>query len=79
MADKIQWEYHIEVLGSAFRSPKREDIVAYLNQVGEDGWDAINLHQPQNTNRIWITMKRPMTAETRRQRSWPADSWGPDR
>jgi hypothetical protein len=75
MPEKIQWEYHIEVLGSTFKSLKPEQIETALNEFGEMGWDVINLHQPQNSNRIWVAMKRPVTPATRRRRDRFEESW----
>jgi len=75
MADNSQWEYHIEVLGSVFRSPKPEQIEASLNEFDEDGWEVVSLHQLNNSNKIWVTMKRQLTPAIRRQRNRPEDSW----
>ena len=77
MPEITQWEHHIEELGSFFRSPKREEITAYLNQVGEDGWEVASLYQLQNSNKVWVTLKRPLTPDVLRRRrrteSWSAD------
>ena len=75
MPEKIQWEYHIEVLGSTFKSLKPEQIETALNEFGEMGWEVINLHQPQNSNRIWIVMRRPVTPATRRRYDRFDESW----
>jgi hypothetical protein len=75
MSDNVQWEYHIEVIGSAFRSPKPETIEDFINQVGEEGWEVVNLHQPHNGNKVWVTLKRPLTLDTRRRRSRPESDW----
>ena len=77
MADNTQWEHHIEELGSFFRSPKREDIIAYLNRVGEDGWEVASLVQIQNSNKFWVALKRPLTSDAVRRRR-RADSWSAD-
>lgn len=74
MAEKIQWEYRIEVLGSAFRGVKVEDLGACISQAGEDGWEVVSVHQPQNSNRLWVTMKRQLTSDTRR-RSRLEETW----
>ena len=74
MSDKNQWEHHIEELGSFFRSPKRDEIVEYLDQVSQDGWEVVSLIQLQNSNKIWITMKRPLSSEDARRRR-RAESW----
>jgi hypothetical protein len=75
MSRNIQWEYHIEVIGSAFRSPKPEEMEAFLNQIGEEGWEVINLHHPNNSNKVWVTMKRPLTIDIRRRRTRPDWDW----
>lgn len=75
MAEDVQWEYKIEVLGSAFRSPKAEAVQEALNHFGEEGWEAVSLHQSHNSNPIWITMKRRLTLNTRRRRSRPDEQW----
>lgn len=75
MSGNTQWEYHIELLGSAFRGTKPDELEAYLNLVGEEGWEVINLHHPPNSNKVWITMKRPLSSETRRRRSRPDSGW----
>ena len=71
---QTQWEYRIEKYGSAWRSPKREDVEAYLNALGDEGWEVINLHHPHSSNQVWITVKRPMTS-TRRRRRLPGEEW----
>ena len=75
MVENTQWEYHIEVLGSALRSPKPEMIAAALNEIGEAGWEVVCIHHPHNSNKVWVTMKRPLTASTRRQRSRDQEMW----
>jgi hypothetical protein len=75
MAEAQQWEYHIEVLGSAFRGVKVEALDAYLNEVGEDSWEVVSVHQPQGSNKLWVTMKRKLTAEARRRRSRLEQGW----
>jgi hypothetical protein len=71
MSGNNQWEYRIELVGSTFRGPKPDAIETYLNQVGEGGWEVINLHHPPNSTKVWVTMKRPLSTDARRRRSWP--------
>ena len=75
MSEKIEWEYRIEVLGSAFRGVKPEKLVIFLNDVGMDGWEVVSVHQPHSSNQIWVTMKRIVTKDARRRRSQPGDPW----
>ncbi len=75
MSENMQWEYKIEVLGSAFRGMKPEKLEVFLNELGLDGWEVVSVHQPHSSNQIWITAKRSITRDTRRRRSQPGQSW----
>jgi hypothetical protein len=75
MSEQTQWEYRIDVVGSAWRSSKPEDVETYLNELGMEGWEVINLHQPENSNKVWITIKRLLTTSERRRRSRPGVEW----
>ena len=73
MAEITHWEYHIEELGSVLRGPKLVDVEAYLNQVGEAGWEVVNVHHLQSSNKVWVTMKR--RRRSRAAESWPSDQF----
>lgn len=75
MTENTQWEYRIEVVGSALRSLKPENVEQYLNDLGLEGWEVVNLHHPTNSNKVWITIKRPLSTSTRRRRSQPDEEW----
>lgn len=68
----IQWEYRIEDFGGVFkRSPSPEDLVAMLNEWGEDGWEVIVANYSENTSRWRIFAKRLLTTAEKRRRSMP--------
>ena len=75
MAEQTKWEYRITEVGSFWKGTKPEDIEDYLNQLGDEGWEVINLHHPENSNKVWVTIKRPLTTTTRRHRSLPGEEW----
>ena len=75
MAENTQWEYRIEIVGSFWKGSKPEEIEDYLNQLGEEGWEVINLHSPENSNKLWITIKRPLTTSIRRERTRSGFDW----
>ncbi len=75
MMAEEQWEYHVEVLGGALRGVKPEDLDAYLNLLGVEGWEVVSVHQPQNSNKLWVTMKRRLTSAARRRRSRLDEGW----
>ncbi len=73
MSEEKKWEYRVESLGSALRSPKDEEIEALLNEWGKDGWEVISVHPQHNsTYKVRVVAKRPLTVRTRRQRSMPS-------
>lgn len=71
MAEEIKlWEYRVLTIGSMFGT-KDENIEATLNEWGEQGWEAINVYTPENSGKVTIVAKRPLTRTARRQRSMP--------
>ena len=71
MADEYkQWEYRVQTIGSLFGT-KDELIQSTLDEWGEEGWEAINVFTPENSGKITIVAKRPLTERARRVRSMP--------
>ena len=71
MAENTQWEYRVESFGTFFTSKKDEELEAALNEWGMDGWEVISARGIENSSKIVILAKRPLTASTRRRRSLP--------
>jgi hypothetical protein len=65
-----QWEYRVQTIGSMFGT-KDENIQTTLDEWGAEGWEAINVFTPENSGKITIVAKRPLTELVRRQRSMP--------
>jgi hypothetical protein len=65
-----QWEYRILTVGGVFGT-KDEQVEAILNEMGEDGWEAVNLFCQTNSAKITIVTKRPLERSERRWRSMP--------
>jgi len=70
MTEQTLWEYRVLTIGSSFGT-RDGQIEATLNEWGEEGWEAINVYTPSNSNKVTIVAKRPMTASSRRLRSMP--------
>jgi hypothetical protein len=66
----VQWEYRVLTIGNAFGT-KDEIIEATLNEWGMEGWEAIHVYTPSQSNKVTIVAKRPLTAVSRRLRSMP--------
>ncbi len=74
MAEEIkQWEYRVLTIGSIFGT-KDEAIAATLNDWGTEGWEAVSVYTPENSGKVTIVAKRPLTRSTRRERSMPSYS-----
>lgn len=69
MLDQTLWEYRVLTVGSAWSGTKDEDIEEALNAWGEEGWEAIAVLPRENSMRITVVAKRPLTSTARRQRA----------
>ena len=64
------WEYRVQTIGSIFGT--KDDLVqTTLDEWGMEGWEAINVFTPENSGKITIVAKRPLTDRVRRMRSMP--------
>lgn len=76
MADDYQkWEYRVQTIGSLFGT-KDELVQTTLDEWGEEGWEAVNVFTPENSGKITIVAKRPLTERVRRRRSMPGMAQG---
>ncbi len=74
--DEIKkWEYQVLTIGSFWSGTKDEQIAATLNAWGEEGWEAIHVYTPSNSNKVTIVAKRPLTESVRRQRTRLQRDW----
>ena len=72
MSEEIKkWEYQIYSLGSVLKSPKDDELMELLDEWGEDGWELVSAVRGENTNRLTLIAKRPLTTVSRRRRSMP--------
>jgi len=71
MTDYIKWEYRIQTMGSALKQIKDDELEALVNEWGEEGWEIINAHNLESSNKIRILAKRPLSKSSLRSRTWP--------
>ena len=71
MADLLQWEYTIQTFGTLWRASNDEELQAALNTLGEQGWEVFSLEQLENSNKVRLAAKRPLSTPVRRRSSWP--------
>jgi len=71
MVEQAQWEYRVQTVGGMF-STKDEVVEAALNELGEDGWELVSAFSQENSAKVTLIAKRPLSRSARRQRSLPA-------
>lgn len=65
------WEYSVQSVGGILRQPKPEQLSEMLNQAAQEGWELTQMVPQENSNALWLVLRRPSTARTRRESSWP--------
>lgn len=65
-----KWEYRIQTIGSIFGT-RDEAIEELLNDWGAEGWEATHVYTPENSGKVTIVAKRPLTRDVIRKRSMP--------
>jgi len=75
MSETPLWEYRVLTIGGAFGT-KDEQIEATLNEWGLEGWEAIHVYTPSQSNKVTIVAKRPLSAASRREPPGPDNRKG---
>ena len=57
-----QWEYMVESMPAANNTAHMPALVDRLNELGKDGWEAIDLRWLQVSQYLTITLKREAVA-----------------
>ena len=70
MSETPLWEYRVLTIGNTFGT-KDEQIEVTLNEWGLEGWEAIHVYTPSQSNKVTMVAKRPLSASSRRQAAWP--------
>lgn len=70
MAEAARWEYRVKTIGSMWGT-RDEAIQAALNDWGEEGWEAVSVYTPENSGKVTLVAKRPLSPASRRRRDWP--------
>jgi hypothetical protein len=68
MPETLGWEYRVLSVGR-WIGVKDEELEAALNELGEQGWEAVNLFHREGSNKVTLVAKRPLTPAARRRRS----------
>jgi len=71
MTEQMLWEYQVISIGSVFGT-KDELLQNTLNEMGEQGWEAVSVYTIGQSSKVTIVAKRPLSPTTRRRRSMPS-------
>lgn len=71
MDENRQWEYRVQSLGGALRSPKDEELSEILNEWGLEGWELVTVVTTASGNQHRLIARRPLRRSSRRERNWP--------
>jgi hypothetical protein len=71
MDEYTKWEYRVRTIGAMFRGARDEELEATLNDWGMDGWEVISARGIENTSKVVVVAKRPLTAAARRRHTFP--------
>jgi hypothetical protein len=71
MAEIAQWEYRIQTFGTFFHGLKDEELEEILNEWGTEGWEVVSARGIENTSKVTLLAKRPLTSSARRRRTFP--------
>ncbi len=72
MEDSAKWEYAVLSFGGLLSAEKDERIQGMLNDLGAEGWEVVSAIALDNSSKIKIIAKRPLSSITRRQRTFPS-------
>jgi hypothetical protein len=67
MTVPTRWEYRVVTVGSIWGTGDQV-IEATLNELGQDGWEAINTFSTASSAKVTVVLKRPLTLSARRRR-----------
>lgn len=73
MAETTRWEYRVETFGGILSQVKDDFMEETLDEWGEEGWEVIAAHNLENTYKVRIIARRPLSSTIRRRRTWPAE------
>jgi len=71
MTDNLRWEYRVQTFGTFFTGTKDDELETALNDWGMDGWEVIFARSVENTSKVVLIAKRPLSASARRRHTFP--------
>jgi len=64
------WEYRVHSIGGVLKGAKPEQLTEVLNRAAADGWELTHMVPQENSNGLWLVLRRQTTARTRREAAW---------
>jgi hypothetical protein len=64
------WEYRVNSIGGILKGANPEQLTEVLNRAAADGWELTHMVPQENSNGLWLVLRRPSTQRTRREAAW---------
>jgi len=65
-------EYQVVQFGSALRSPRPQEVEAFLNEAAAEGWEVSQMTSLSNGSKLMIILQRTVAQPIKRKHShWP--------
>jgi hypothetical protein len=71
MAETVRWEYTLQIVGASWKGTQHEEVLEALNRLGDQGWEVFSVENLQNSSKVRVVAKRPLSSSIRRRQSWP--------
>ena len=61
-------------IGGVLKGAKPEQLTEVLNRAAADGWELTHMVPQENSNGLWLVLRRQTTARTRRAAAWTREA-----
>ncbi len=68
------WEYRVHSIGGILKGANPEQLTEVLNRAAADGWELTHMVPQENSNGLWLVLRRQTTARTRREAAWTREA-----
>jgi len=71
MAERVKWEYTLQIVGASWKGTRHDEVLEALNRLGDEGWEVFSVENLPNSSKVRVVAKRPLRSPSRRRQGWP--------
>jgi hypothetical protein len=71
MADRVKWEYTLQIVGASWKGTRHEEVLEALNRLGDEGWEVFSVENLEHSSKVRVVAKRPLPSPIWRHQGWP--------